>query len=218
MVISVRIYDFLGKDGTAPVVDQENSNPWRENGGHILFFCEPDRIIAQWNPPKVEVLTRAHGRRNGKRLRLDDIRAGYGGALIANKKAKEVIEGAFGEFLEFLPLDCPTEELWVMHVLPSVQSIDHARSCPLYADYDMHDVPFKPIGPRVGTKPPYAFFEENIKDLPVFRDVDAAKGFFMTDRFVDFVQASGLTGFEPKLRYDSKLHAKGFDERGQPIV
>jgi hypothetical protein len=218
MVIPTGVYDFLGKEGTASVIAQAGVNLWKDDGGHALCFRDSRRLKEGWIPPKVEVLSQINGRKRGEKLRLDDIRVGFGGALITNKRGKDVLEDEFENYLEFLPLDCPTEDLWVMHVLPEVKAIDHARSCPLYAEYDTRDLPFKPIGPRVGSQLPYAFFEEKIQHLPLFWDANVVESFFMTDRFVDFVQASGLTGFEPKLRYDSELHVKGFDERGRPIV
>jgi hypothetical protein len=102
-----------------------------------------------------------------------------------------------------------------MHVLPSVAAIDESRSRPIFQDYDLTKL--IPVGPKVGVQDPYAFHESLISDLPVFRDENWRRGWFMTEPFVDAIRRYKLTGFDARLMYDSALHQRGFDADGEPV-
>lgn len=182
---------------------------------HTLFFRSNQRLAENW--AKVPIRLEWDDVDRGGRRRIDvDIPGGYCGSLIVSEKARGLIDDAFGEWVEFLPLECEQKPLWVMHVLPSCTAVDTARSSPIYKDYDL--TTFKPLGPQIGVTQPYAFVDANVASLPVFRDENWRLGWFMTEPFVQYMRALDLTGFDARLMYDSSVHAKGFDDAGQPVA
>lgn len=206
----VRVYRSRPVDGVVLVdLAPEVTDPY------ALHFKTESRLLPRWRPLAVRVwLTADDG--SMRERKWADLPSAALGSLIVSTKARTLIEERFGSFVEFLPLICTSHELWAMHVLPSVAAIDETRSRPVFEDYDLST--FEPIGPKVGIQDPFAFFDEVVRGLPVFRDTEWRRGWFMTQPFVDFMRGSGLTGFESRLIYDSELHSLGFDANGDPIA
>jgi hypothetical protein len=199
------------------------------DGSPIVRFAqhEPDtkallqadhRVMNRWRPLAVDMQYGANAidrpRAERKDLSLTDFPSEATDCLVASTRARDAILERFESVTEFLPLVCADQELWAMHVLPCVEAIDVARSCPRLEGFDF--VAMRPVGPKLGIKEPVAFRDEVIRSLPVFRDRSLKHRWFMTQIFVDHIRNKDLLGFDARVIYDSHRHKSGFDENGDP--
>ena len=110
------------------------------------------------------------------------------GIVLFNQKAKDCLEGVFGDYVEFVPAKYQDDIYYIVNVLNVIDGINYERS------------EFR----KTGDGKPYAVnkfsFKPNIvKNIPIFK-VFFWKNIYGSDIFVsqevkDIVEANGLTGF-----------------------
>ena len=110
------------------------------------------------------------------------------GIVLFNQKAKDCLEGVFGDYVEFVPAKYQDDIYYIVNVLNVIDGINYERS------------EFR----KTGDGKPYAvnkfsFKPNRVKNIPIFK-VFFWKNIYGSDIFVsqevkDIVAANGLTGF-----------------------
>ena len=210
----MKIWEFATEEGAASVMVRAESSNDAATRSVDRLFCSSERLSDQWTPLDCDVEKR-QGR--GKALKLLDLtQLDDGHLLVANAHARTKIEGQFGNSVEFLPLAGEATGFWIMHILIALGAICEERSAPLFEGFDWSTDPCRPIGLQIGFTSPYFFKQEMADSVPVFIDRKVRRSWFIGEAFHEFLKNSGLTGYRPRLIFDSYLHASGFDAFGEP--
>lgn len=178
------------------------------------LFASSERLSDQWVPLVCDLEKRQGGGKAPKLLDLTQLDDGH--LLVANMRGRTKIEDEFGNSVEFLPLAGDATGLWVMHILMALEAICEERSAPLFEGFDWSTDPCRPIGPQIGFTSPYFFKPEIVDSVPVFIESKVRRSWFMGSTFHEFLKNSSLTGYRPRLIFDSSLHTGGFDAFGDP--
>ena len=106
--------------------------------------------------------------------------------LVLHERAAGLLAPVLERHGELLPLSCPDAELWLFNVLSVVDALDEENSEMVrFDDGDILDVER------------YGFRAEAAAGLALFKVPQLLRGpLFVSDEFVDAVEAAGLTGPE----------------------
>jgi hypothetical protein len=121
----------------------------------------------------------------------------YRDPMVLSRRALGVLTPHIGDLGQTLPLAFEEAEYWFFNVTNVVDALDEAHT----------DVWRLPSG-KFGKVERYAFKPEAVRDQWIFKIPQQRGGFvFVTDRFVDLVRSSGLTGFQFKLKWSDEAPA-----------
>ena len=110
------------------------------------------------------------------------------GIVLFNQKAKDCLEGVFGDYVEFVPAKYQDDIYYIVNVLNVIDGLDYEKS----GFKKTHDG--KPYAVNK-----FSFRPKIVKNIPIFK-VFFWKNIYGSDIFVsqevkDIVAANGLTGF-----------------------
>lgn len=110
-------------------------------------------------------------------------------------KAKQLVEGLLGDTVEFLPTISKEGTFWLVNVTTVLNCVDYEKS----------EIVRFPFSERIMDIPRFVFREEVVKGVDMFKIKDKPLRFpFVSDRFKELVESSGLTGFGFRLLWDSE--------------
>jgi hypothetical protein len=156
---------------------------------HELFRKLPaERVGDRWKPVRVELASPEEGV-EARRADMPWL-GSYG--LVVTDRARPVLEEALADDVEFLPLVCDEEDLWLVHACRVVDALDEERSA----------LKRFPSTGRVMRVMRYAFREEVVGGLRCFR-IPQRVAIFVTDDVVASAHAAGLTGVRFRPVWDS---------------
>lgn len=115
---------------------------------------------------------------------------------VFSKRAVAAMSEITTEGVQYLPIHCidTDEELYIVNVTRLEDCLDYDKS-----EYTCYDDNY-----RVMWIEKYCFCPEKVKDLKVFKLVNAARGKpFVTDEFARKIEEKKLTGFKLELVWDS---------------
>ena len=110
------------------------------------------------------------------------------GIVLFNQKAKDCLEGVFGDYVEFVPAKYQDDIYYIVNVLNIIDGLNYEKS----EFKKTHDG--KPYAVKK-----FSFQPNIVKNIPIFK-VFFWKNIYSTEIFVsqevkDIVEANGLTGF-----------------------
>lgn len=107
-----------------------------------------------------------------------------------SERAVDVLRDILEANGELLPVSCPQGDYWLYNVTRLLQALD----------YDNSDVYYFDNSRRVMSIDRYAFNDEAIGEIPIFKLADWPTVFpLVTESFVDRVRKHSLLGFDFKL-------------------
>jgi hypothetical protein len=110
--------------------------------------------------------------------------------MLLSSKAIQILGPHISKFAQLLPLSCDDYQYSLCNVTNVVDALDEVGS----------DVWRFPSSGRIGNVKKYVFRRNEVNDEWIFKIPQQPKGYaFVTDRFVELVSVSGLTGFEFEL-------------------
>lgn len=162
--------------------------------------------IEDWEPIKIEI----YGSNHKNELTGDLFFSNVSSLLVANEKAKKLIESQFGLYVYFLPLesvDDAANKYYAMVPSEYVPGLDVKKSkCRFYPD----GIVFKDVEKYV--------FNKGVLSYPIFRlmqhafrlktnepcDFCHSTSVYVLDEFVDFLLENHIAGVDFKELYDFK--------------
>jgi hypothetical protein len=157
------------------------------------------RRLPDWVPPLVTMRKRVRGRER----RPVDLPWLHGHALVLTARAREALEGAFGDDVEYLPLACDDAELWLVNALYVIDALDDERS-----------VAVRIAGGRIMDLISPVFRCELIADRRCFAIPQVPK-MFVTDEVVRAAVQAGLTGTGFRRVWSSATPQQPLDPEGE---
>lgn len=114
---------------------------------------------------------------------------------VVDYKAMKALDTLLTDNAELLPLACNDGEFFAVNIT-SVADV---------LDYDKSDYTKFSYGNRIMNITNYAFHEDKVKNIDLFKLVDEPlKRAFVSERFKQRVEEQGLTGFKFELVWDSE--------------
>ncbi|MGB8455800.1 MAG: DUF1629 domain-containing protein [Anaerocolumna sp.] len=140
------------------------------------------RFGSKWNPLEY---TKYY---EHKELPLSDAPFSVPGIPIFSIKAIECLKEVLGKNMEILPVYIDEQEFYLLNVLEVVDCLDYDKSEIKY---------FSGEPKRIMKIVKYAFIEQKLNGKNIFRIKEQKRaGLFVTDKFKEAVEKSGLEGFE----------------------
>ena len=181
----MKVYWGNASDDADSFVTASNSN--REAGiGAVKQLARASTLADVWVPLHGEIVRIPPA--------PSDFVGWFAETLLMRPRAAEVVARIVGVAGELLPAHGGFERLWLLNCLVEVDALDAEQT----------EFAYLPSG-NFSHMPKMVFKPEVVDGLTIFKLSEPRRGdLYMTDLFVDAVRAAGLTGFGPKLEWDSE--------------
>ncbi|MGB8454765.1 MAG: DUF1629 domain-containing protein [Anaerocolumna sp.] len=114
---------------------------------------------------------------------------------IFSLKAVECLKEVLGKNIEILPVYIDEQEFYLINALEVLDCLDHEKS----------EIKYFTGTERIMSIKKHVFIEQKLKGKNIFRIKEQEKaGPFVTDKFKEAVEKSGLEGFEFREVWDSE--------------
>lgn len=176
--------------------------PWTADGYQLLLPDDEFRTVRapleavpgcpagdRWKIPRVQLIKEDVGRP----LLPADLPKYSTDVMAVNTKARTALEGIVSADVEFLPLDCDEEDLWLLHPWRLVDALDLTKC----------DVKLFSSG-RIMAVTRYFFQEDKIRGLTCFMVPQLAGQMFVNDAVVAAVRGAELTGMTFRKLWQSR--------------
>ncbi len=177
-----KLYSIL--DGFASLSSLDNNKSFE-----IAISLDGRSFVKEWEPLKYTKYI------DEKNLPLGDKPSAGPNFPIVSLKAVECLKEVLGKNVEILPLYIDEQEFYLINALEVLDCLDHEES----------DIRYFSGTERIRGINKYVFIEQKLIGKNVFKIKEQKKvGPFVTDKFKEAVEKSGLEGFEFREVWDSE--------------